>query len=40
LKTGEAMLPKAGSPQRDGIATAVQFVGDLEIGGLIRGGQA
>src|ERR1700733_6946975 len=40
LKAGESVLQIARSPKNHGVATTVELVGDLQIGGLIRAGQS
>jgi hypothetical protein len=36
LQTAEPLGDKALAPLADGVAVATEFVGDLEIGGLLR----
>jgi hypothetical protein len=40
MESGEAVLVEAAAPAGDGIGVAVQFLGDLEVGGLVRLGAA
>jgi hypothetical protein len=40
LKAGESVLQIARSPKNHSVATAVELVGDLQIGGLIGAGQS